>query len=109
MSFYSFINTIIIQNITVSTNSRYHAIRYTMQVPLYCTDCTGNMRKSEMSINFKSIKVWNKLPADICTADSLNVFMDNLRNYTSSHDTELITDVFFVFCIFFCAICCISM
>ena len=24
-----------------------------------------NMRKSEMSINFKSIKVWNKLPADI--------------------------------------------
>ena len=35
-----------------------------------------NMRKSEMSINFKSIKVWNKL-----TADSLNVFMDNLRNY----------------------------
>ena len=40
-----------------------------------------NMRKSEMSINFKSIKIWNKLPADICTADSLNVFMDNLRNY----------------------------
>ena len=24
-----------------------------------------NMRKSEMSIDFKSIKVWNKLPADI--------------------------------------------
>ena len=24
-----------------------------------------NMRKSEMSMNFKSIKVWNKLPADI--------------------------------------------
>ena len=40
-----------------------------------------NMRKSEMSINFKSIKVWNKLPAGIRTADSLNVFMDNLRNY----------------------------
>ena len=40
-----------------------------------------NMRKSEMSINFKSIKVWNKLPADICTSDSLNIFMDNLRNY----------------------------
>ena len=39
------------------------------------------MRKSEMSINFKSIKVWNKLPADICTADSLNVFIDNLRIY----------------------------
>ena len=39
-----------------------------------------NMRKSEMSINFKSIQVWNKLPADIRTADSLKVFMDNLRN-----------------------------
>ena len=39
------------------------------------------MRKSEMSINFKSIKVWNKLPADIRTPDSLNVLMDNLRNY----------------------------
>ena len=39
------------------------------------------MRKSEMSINFKSIEVWNKLPADIRTSDSLNVFMDNLRNY----------------------------
>ena len=43
-----------------------------------------NMRKSEMSINFKSIEVWNKLPADICTSDSLNVFMDNLRNYLLS-------------------------
>ena len=30
-----------------------------------------NMRKSEMSINFKSIKFWNKLPADIRTSDSL--------------------------------------
>ena len=40
-----------------------------------------NMRKSEMLINFKSIKVWNKLPADIHTSDSLNIFMDNLRNY----------------------------
>ena len=40
-----------------------------------------NMRKSEMSINFKSIKVWNKLPADIRSAGSLNVFMDNLRKY----------------------------
>ena len=40
-----------------------------------------NMRKLEMSINFQSIKVWNKLPADIRTADSLNIFMDNLRNY----------------------------
>ena len=35
------------------------------------------MKKLEMSMNFKSIKVWNKLPADIRTADSLNVFMDN--------------------------------
>ena len=35
-----------------------------------------NMRKSEMSINLKSIKVWNKLSADICTADSLNALMD---------------------------------
>ena len=40
-----------------------------------------NMRKSEMSINFKSIKVWNKLIAVIRTSDSLNEFMDNLRNY----------------------------
>ena len=40
-----------------------------------------NMRKSEMSIKFKSIEVWNKLPADIRTSDSLNVFMDNLGNY----------------------------
>ena len=40
-----------------------------------------NMRKSEMSINFKSIKVWNKLPAGVCTAVSLNVFVDNLRKY----------------------------
>ena len=36
-----------------------------------------DMRKSEMYINFKSIKVWNKLPADVRTSDSLNVFMDN--------------------------------
>ena len=40
-----------------------------------------NMRKSEMSKNFKSIKVRNKRPADIRTSDSLNVFMDNLRKY----------------------------
>ena len=39
------------------------------------------MRKSEVSINFKSIKVWSKLPADIRTSGSLNVFMDKLRNY----------------------------
>ena len=30
-----------------------------------------NMRKSEMSIHFKSINVWNKLPADIRTSDTL--------------------------------------
>ena len=40
-----------------------------------------NMRNLETSINFKSIKVWHKLPADIRTADSLKEFMDNLRNY----------------------------
>ena len=40
-----------------------------------------NMRTLEMSINFKSIKVCNKLPADIRTSDSLNVFMDNFMNY----------------------------
>ena len=40
-----------------------------------------SMKKSEMSLNFKSIKVCNKLPADIRTSDSLNVLMDNLRNY----------------------------
>ena len=55
-----------------------------------------NVKKSEISVNFKSIKVWNKqvwnkqvwnkqvwnkLTADIRTSDSVNVFMDNLRNY----------------------------
>ena len=40
-----------------------------------------NMRKSEMSIIFESIEVWNKLTADIRISDSLNVFIDNLRNY----------------------------
>ena len=40
-----------------------------------------NMRKSEMPIHFKSIKVLNKLVADIRTSGSLNLFMDNLRNY----------------------------
>ena len=34
-----------------------------------------NMRKSEMSINFKSIKVWNKHPADIRTSDSLHAYL----------------------------------
>ena len=37
-----------------------------------------NMKKSEMSINFKSLK------SDIRTSDSLNVFMDNLRNFCLS-------------------------
>ena len=39
------------------------------------------MKKSVTSKNFKSIKVWNKLPADIRTSDSLNVLMNNLRNH----------------------------
>ena len=56
------------------------------------------MKKSEMSINFKSIKVWNKLPSDIRTSDSLNVFMDNLRNSNiTSHGTEVNTNIFFYF------------
>ena len=63
-----------------------------------------NMRKSEMSINFKSIKVWNKLPADIRTSDSLNVFMDNLGT-TFFHDTEFITDVFFYFLRYALSLC----
>ena len=53
-----------------------------------------------MSINFKSIKVWNKLPADIRAADSLNVIMIIWGN-TSSHDTEFITDGFFSFLFYF--------
>ena len=44
----------------------------------------SNIKKSEMSTYFKGIKVWNKLPADIRTSDSLYVFMDNLRNYCLS-------------------------
>ena len=40
-----------------------------------------NMRKSEMSINFKSIKVLNfGTSFQLIFIDSLNVFMDNLRN-----------------------------
>ena len=57
-----------IHNYSTSTNNKFIAPK-----------C--NMRKSEMSINFKSIKVWNKLSADIRTSGSLNVFMDNFRNY----------------------------
>ena len=52
------------------------------------------MRKSEMFINFKGIKVWNNLPADIPISDSLNVFMDNLRNYFFSR-------YFHHYCIFY--------
>ena len=33
-----------------------------------------NMRKSEMSLNFKSIRVWNKLPADIRTSDFKRIY-----------------------------------
>ena len=53
-----------------------------------------NMKKSEMSMNFKSIKVWNMRPADIRTSDSLNVFKDELSSSL----------MYFLFS----AICCIS-
>ena len=55
-----------------------------------------------MSINFTSIKVWNKLPADIPTSDSLNVFMDNFRilPFTVLSSSQM----YFLFS----AICCIS-
>ena len=53
------------------------------------------MKKLEMSMNFESIKVWNKLPADIRILDSLNVFMNNSGNhYLSLY--YLITNVFFI-------------
>ena len=66
-----------------------------------------NMRKSEISINFKSIKVWNKLPADIRTSDSLNVFMDNLKNYFLSRYCVHHRCIFFIFCdmLYLCAMC----
>ena len=41
------------------------------------------MRKSEMSINFKSIKVWNKLPADIRTSDTLIKRDNKSRKHTN--------------------------
>ena len=71
------------------------------------------MKKSEMYINFKSMKVWNNLSADIRTyiSDSFNVFMDNFLTYlwitTSSHGTEFITKVFFIFCdmLYLCVMC----
>ena len=61
-----------------------------------------NMRKSEISTNFKSIKVWNKLPVDIRTSD-IRTYLWIIWGTTSFHDTELITDVFL-----FSAICNIS-
>ena len=45
-----------------------------------------------------------KLPSDIRISDSLNVFIDNWWNYTTSHGTEFITNIFFLFS----EICCIS-
>ena len=57
-----------------------------------------NMRKSEMSINYKSIQLWNKPPAVIRTSDSLNEFMDNLRNYNlSRHCMNSSLMYFFIF------------
>ena len=66
-----------------------------------------NMKKSKMSINFKSIKIWNKLPVDIRTSDSLNVFMDNLWTHCLSRYTEFITNIFFIFCemLYLCVMC----
>ena len=62
-----------------------------------------NMIKSEMSINFKSIKVWNKLSADIRTSYSFNVYIyvDNLRNYYLSRYWVHHYNVFF-FCDMLC-------
>ena len=60
-----------------------------------------HMKKSEMPIIFKMIKVWQKLPADVCISDSLNVFVDNSRNYFLS---RYFHNVYF----FISAICCIS-
>ena len=54
------------------------------------------MKKSEMSINFQNIKILNKLPADIRISDSLNIFMNNLRNHYLSHIPVFITNVFFI-------------
>ena len=54
-----------------------------------------NMRKSKMSINFRSIKVWNKLPADIHRSDSLILtYLWIIWGTTTSHGTEFITNVF---------------
>ena len=58
----------------------------------YCITYNNNftaprcdMKKSEVSINLKRIKVWTKLPADIRKSDSVNVFLDNLGNYFLLH------------------------
>ena len=60
-----------------------------------------NMKKSELSIKFKSIEIWNK--PNIRTLNSLNVFVDNLRNYLLPL-TELSSSLlyFFVFSAIFC-------
>ena len=58
----------IIHNYYIRNNNKFISPKY-------------SLRKSEMFRNFKSIKVLNKLPADIRSSNSLNVFMDNLKNY----------------------------
>ena len=66
------------------------------------------MRKSDMSINFKSIKVWTEPPPDIRISDSLNVFMDNLMKiFSTFHNTEFFTKVSVIFCdmLYFCVMC----
>ena len=64
-----------------------------------------SLRKSEMFRNFKSIKVLNKLPADIRSSDSLNVFIDNLRTIIS-HCTEFIMCiVYFYDMLYLCVMC----
>ena len=57
--------------------------------------------------NFKSIEVWNKLPADIRTSDTLNEYLLIIWRTTTSHGTEFITNVFFIFCdmSYLCVMC----
>ena len=66
-----------------------------------------NIRKSEMSLNFKSIKVSNKLPADNRTSDYLNVFMVNLRNYFVSRYWVYLGMNFIIFSdmLYLCVMC----
>ena len=40
-----------------------------------------------MSINFKSVKVWDKLPVDICKSDSLT-YLWIIWGTTPSHGTS---------------------